>query len=105
VNGADDDPAATLLTTEQAAAAARVTPRDIQNWAGRGLLRPLGRDGRGRNLFRELDVLYAERSTRRAPRLRALLEQAAAVLDAPAPGVRPDLARKPPQDHANAQVD
>lgn len=94
----NDGPAAVLVTTEQAAQAAHVTGRVIQNWVDRGLLTPVGQDEQGRNVFRLLDVLLVERSTRRQPRLRALLSEAAAMLTTGHPYP------KPPQDHAKGQV-
>lgn len=54
-----------LLTTTEAAEAACRTPATIRQWAYRKLLTPYARDGRGRPLYLEVDVLLVERATRR----------------------------------------
>lgn len=54
-----------LLTTNEAAQAAHRRPKTITSWVRRGYLKPFTHDLRGRPLFLELDVLTAERKTRR----------------------------------------
>lgn len=88
-----DDPANRLLTTAEAARAAHVPETTIRDWAadrsdkgGRPpLLHPADRDASGRPLYRELDVLAVEASTRQSPRgaarSRRLAEEAMAGLD------------------------
>lgn len=57
-----------LITAAQAAQHCGVTPEAIRLWVHRGKLTPAGRDARGRNLFRLLDVARCEHSTRKAAR-------------------------------------
>jgi len=56
------------LTTAQAAARVRVSPATIRKWASRGRLQPIKIQGIKGNRYRELDVLLAEKNTRRADR-------------------------------------
>jgi hypothetical protein len=77
-----DDPSARLLTTAEAATAAHVDEQDIRNWArpSRALLTPADHDPEGRPLYREIDVLEAERHTRRAARRSRLADEASHAL-------------------------
>lgn len=75
-----DDPANRLLTTAEAAQAAHVTETRIRAWAHRGLIHPADHDPDGRPLYRELDILTTEATTRRTNRTQALAAQAAATL-------------------------
>jgi predicted site-specific integrase-resolvase len=68
----------TLWTVEQAAEAAQVRPKTIRNWKDRGHLPVAGQDRRGRQVFRAVDVIRAEKATReRARRVYAALPSAA----------------------------
>lgn len=58
------DPRLRLLTARQAAALIGVEPATIRRWVARGYLTPWPMPGRA-HLFREIDVLVAERDTRR----------------------------------------
>lgn len=53
-----------LVTTTQAANLAGVRVSAISNWKDRGHLAPAMHDGRGRPLYRWIDVARAERATR-----------------------------------------
>lgn len=53
-----------LLTTAQAAELAGVTPQAVRVWHHRGHLEPAGRNDRGHNLWRLVDVARAEHHTR-----------------------------------------
>lgn len=64
----DHDPTARLLTTGEAALAAHVSESTIRTWADRELITAAAEGP----LYREIDVLVAERQTRRAPRWRQL---------------------------------
>ena len=80
-----DDPGARLLTTAEAAEAAHVTEGTIRDWARarNPLITPAARDGDGRPLYRELDVLRAEARTRRKARETHLATEAATALTSP----------------------
>lgn len=54
-----------LLTTNEAAQITDRRPATIRKWVQRGHLKPFTKDNRGRPLYLELDVLTAERKTRR----------------------------------------
>lgn len=58
----------TLWNVAQAAEAAGVAPSTVHNWRFRGKLEIAGRDRRGRPLFRAIDVIRAEKSTRELAR-------------------------------------
>lgn len=53
-----------LVTTTEAANLAGVKVAAISNWKQRGHLVPAAHDGRGRPLYRWIDVAKAERATR-----------------------------------------
>jgi hypothetical protein len=74
-----DDPAVIILDVKGAAAAAHVSLDVIYQWALRGLIKAV--TGPGGHFFREIDVLQAEASTRRARRAQDLLAEAAEGLD------------------------
>jgi hypothetical protein len=67
-----DDPAARLLTPSEAAAAAHVPESTLRSWVHRRQLTPTPE-----GLYRESDVLRAERATRRPARTRRLITEAA----------------------------
>jgi hypothetical protein len=73
-----DDPASRTLTTAEAATAAHVSENVIAKWKDRGLIVPVDDDAVPR--YRELDVLRAEAKTRRAPRVRQLLDEASRIV-------------------------
>lgn len=54
-----------LVDTTEAAAIAKVRTPTIRSWKRRGQLKAGGLDERGRPLYRVIDVLRAEASTRR----------------------------------------
>lgn len=66
----------TLWTVAESAAAAGVAPSTVHNWRFRGKLTIAGRDRRNRPLFRAIDVIQAEKSTRELAR-RVYFHQAA----------------------------
>ena len=72
-----DDPAARELTTAQAATAAHVSEDTIRDWARRELLARVQASPADAPRYREADVLQVEASTRRGPRYRRLVEEAA----------------------------
>lgn len=74
------DPRRRLLTTSEAAASVRRTPQAIWDWRRNGLLTPFAWRGRS-PLYREIDVLKAERAARthRARSGRTRAADAAAV--------------------------
>jgi hypothetical protein len=57
-----------LLRASEAAAYFRCQRQRIANWVRAGYLRAIGRDDRGRPLYRLRDLLEAERATRRSPK-------------------------------------
>lgn len=57
-----------LWTVEQAAEVAQVRPKTVRNWKYRGHLPVADRDRRGRQLFRAVDVIRAEKATRERAR-------------------------------------
>ena len=57
-----------LWTAEQAAEAAQVKRNVVDNWRYRGKLEVAKRDRRGRPLYRAIDVIRAEKSTRERAR-------------------------------------
>jgi hypothetical protein len=57
-------PTQQLMTSADASYAAGVTVAAIRKWVQRGHLEVAARDYRGRPLFRWIDVVRAERSTR-----------------------------------------
>lgn len=77
-----DDPAVRLLTTAESAEAAHVPPSTIRDWARarHPLITAAGRDADGNPLYLELEVLEAERRTRRRPRETRLAAEAAQTL-------------------------
>lgn len=87
--GAADDAESTLLDADQAAAAAHIPIGTFWRWVHEGRLSPVegAETGDGRQLYRESEVLDVERATRRAPRLRRLVEEAR--VDAATPIPRP----------------
>lgn len=61
-----------LVTATDAACLAGVASATIRTWVDRGILPVAEKDERGRNMFRLIDVVRAERSTRdRARRVYA----------------------------------
>ena len=54
-----------LISTSEAAEACNVTGTAIRNWVTRGYLTPTGLDNDNRPLYKLIDVLRAERDTRR----------------------------------------
>ena len=58
----------TRWTVAEAAEAAQVSPNVVRNWKYRGWLVEVGRDYRGRPLFRAIDVIRAEKATREKAR-------------------------------------
>jgi hypothetical protein len=57
-----------LWTVDEAAEAAQVSPNVVRNWKYRGRLAQAGTDWRGRPLFRAVDVIRAEKTTREKAR-------------------------------------
>ena len=58
----------TLWTVAEAAEAAQVRPNVVRNWKYRGVLQQAGEDRNGRPLFRAIDVINAEKTTREKAR-------------------------------------
>lgn len=63
-----DLPIEMLLTTADASSHASVKVETIRKWVQRGHLAVAQRDGRGRPLFRWIDVAKAEHATRKHAR-------------------------------------
>ncbi len=57
-----------VWTVAEAAALAQVTPDAVHKWRRRGLLEDAGRDRQGRVLVRAVDVIRAEKATRKRAR-------------------------------------
>lgn len=66
----------TLWNVKQAAQAAGVSENTVHNWRYRGRLEVAGRDRNKRPLFRAIDVIRAEKTTRERAR-RVYTAQAA----------------------------
>ena len=54
-----------LISTTEAAGECGVSVKTVSMWAARGYLKRSGLDERGRPLYKRVDVLRAERDTRR----------------------------------------
>jgi hypothetical protein len=59
-----------LLTTADAATLVSVRPRNVRDWASRGVLHAADHTPGGRPLYRPADVVTAERQTRQTTRRR-----------------------------------
>lgn len=58
----------TLWSVSEAAEAAQVRPNVVRNWKYRGVLKQAGEDRNGRPLFKAIDVITAEKTTREKAR-------------------------------------
>lgn len=79
-----DDPECRELTTAQAAAAAHVSEATIRDWAraSRALIHSVAGPGEAPR-YLEIEVLEAERATRRTARMRRLAQEAAQDSESP----------------------